>query len=81
VFFIISFTFEYVDKDVSAEFEVRTAVFAENAAFWEIIVPIGKYLPKFRNLQGRSVGRSVSQSNVPVKVGGLLFAVGKDHPS
>jgi hypothetical protein len=47
--------FQNVDKCVSAEFETRTAVFAESAAFWEIILSTGKYLPKFRNLQRRSV--------------------------
>jgi len=51
--------FEYVYNGVSAEFEIRTAVFAENAIFCEIIVSIGKHLPKFRNLQGRSVSQSV----------------------
>jgi len=30
--------FEYADKGVSAEFEIRTAVFAEKALFCEIIV-------------------------------------------
>jgi hypothetical protein len=65
--------FEYVDKGVSAEFEIRTAVFAENAILCEIIVSIGKHLPKFRNLQGQSV----SQSSVLAKGGRLLFAVGK----
>jgi hypothetical protein len=46
----------YVDKGVSAESEVRAPVFAANVVFWEVIVSIGKYLPKFRNHQGRSVG-------------------------
>lgn len=65
--------FEYVDKGASAEFEIRTAMFAENAVFCVIIVSIGKHLQKFRNHQGQSV----SQSNVPAKGGRLLFAVGK----
>jgi len=59
VFVVICFVFEYVDKGVSVEFEIRTAVFAEKAIFCEIFVSIGKHLPKFRNLQGQSVSQSV----------------------
>ena len=67
--------FEYVHKGVSAEFEIRTAVFAENIIFCEIIVSMGKHLPKFRSLQGQSVRKS----NVPAKGGRLLLE--SDHSS